>query len=248
MGGTSNRMTFNDPLAGRPFEVIVDKVVMLGTPNAGTVLADFALGFQYVRLPQLVFQPSWDATKDLTTHHMQSQFDQSWPSNISLYLFAATGGDQSWSLLNASDAVMREINVYLPPEQPGDGAVTRPSVTGRYWYRTLPKLELLSRPCFGGAVVAKASTTDLEIGAAPQDHFSMLSDPTTLTWVIGKLTGNSQFGPSFASRSAQFNEAPILAAAIPAVPPASLQIFAQTGGALATGGSQQISVESDAVQ
>jgi len=90
MGGLITRQVINDngKLTGydaddqKYFTVKVDKVVMLGTPNAGTLLADTVLAHLLGTIPNwlyhgMIMTPTWDSTKQMKRAYVRHTFNQS---------------------------------------------------------------------------------------------------------------------------------------------------------------------------
>jgi hypothetical protein len=178
---------------GKWVRIKVNKVVMLATPNAGSAIADLAVQpllsnffINFLLQSKLHWQPDWPATKDLTTHNVRDIFNGAykWPSSVQLYLLGGGGGPNSsdffglritGSALAGDQALslpLPAINMFLPPEQINDGAVTWPSLQGNYYFRTLPFLQLqqITSVSFAPAVPPKffANLDHSEILDAPE--------------------------------------------------------------------------------
>ena len=245
-----DHVQFNDPTTGKLVPIKVGKVVMLATPNAGSVAADYAVGFSLNPFKNLncgIFQPSWPATHDLTTANIRNHFNGSHPwsssSNVKLFLYAGTGGfyTLNWKLA-LGDALLQELNVLLPPEQVDDGAVPQPSVAGVFHYRTLPFLTCVSVPSFNATPTVPLAT-DQSIGAGYQDHSSMLKDWTTLDWVVSMLTGNGSAQPATMMTQAL---GPVTSGTAVQVTFAPMQLIVQDTNVLTSGSTKGITVISDA--
>jgi pimeloyl-ACP methyl ester carboxylesterase len=186
--------TVYDPADQEISTIKVNKVVMLGTPNAGSVLADAGEYF----LGGLPFWlPSWTSTKNLRTDFVQSCFNaiyNSFPSSVSLYLVGGGGGPSSANDLYAAySRFMNVQNAPLPPEQVTDGMVTWPSLQGTFYKRTLPTFEVqqfVSVPLYPAAPPKFFSLLD---------HSELKSDLLAVDWVIARLTDAAE--PSVVSPS-----------------------------------------------
>ena len=243
-----DHVQFNDPTTGKLVPIKVGKVVMLATPNAGSVAADYAVGFTLNPFKNLncgIFQPSWPATHDLTTANIRNHFNGShpWSPNVKLFLYAGTGGFYTldWKLA-AGDLILQELNVLLPAEQVDDGAVPQPSVAGVFHYRTLPFLTCVSVPSFN-ATPTVPLVTDQSIGAVYQDHSSMLKDWTTLDWVVAMLTGNGSAQPATMMTQAL---GPVTSGTAVQVTSAPMQLIVQSTKVLTSGSTIGVPVSSDA--
>jgi len=125
----------------------VDNIVMLGTPNAGTPVADIVVstGLSADFFYNLIgWEPAWASTRDLTTEHIRGTFNpayNSWPAGVKLYLVGGGGGPESASSyltdrrssIGGCPGPPPPVNILLPPEQINDGAVTWPSLQGTFF-------------------------------------------------------------------------------------------------------------------
>ena len=186
---------FRDLAAGKRFSVKVGKVIMLGTPNAGTPLAD------------IDFWPISDAVHDLTTTFISGNnganngFNASyfWPSGVSLCLYAGTGGAYSGNPLLKEGAFVLALGNGgdRAPWGVSDGAVPRPSVRGtEYLFGSSAYVNY-----FSASPVEDVTDLDITISL---DHDSLKTDPATLDWVIAILKATSS---SAAAQSAKFRPA-----------------------------------------
>ena len=107
-------------------ELGVDKVIMLGTPNAGTPLAnlfDNIVG---------IFACGANSVHDLTTHYVRDVFNPNrpWPSGVNLYLRAGTSVDAG-SCPDLKDGSWWIAFLNSPDEAVNDGAVPETSAPSR---------------------------------------------------------------------------------------------------------------------
>ncbi len=262
MGGLITRLALSgtdhidctDPVSGQTFPVKIGKVIMLGTPNAGTVAAaSMVAGSSPLKyLPSWSGVQYWDSTSDLTPLHIRGNFDSSWPSSVRLYLYAGTGGlygNELSGILALSSAFIKHFNILLPPEADDDGVVPRPSVSGTYHYRERGwPFALKTGWCFTAHPVK--DVYDLEINGTPLsglNHLDLLKDPATITWVTQMLTDASPAVaalPTSNTRPARASPAPAPASGAINSPP--MQLIENAGGTVVVGASAQISVTSDA--
>ena len=235
---------------GKWVRIKVNKVVMLATPNAGTAIADIGIDtglnsdFYYALTG---WQLAWPATKDLTTYYIQETFNGSypWPAGVKLYLLGGGGGlgSSSFTLRTGGRALagipgaLPPVNLFLPPEQVNDGAVTWPSVQGKFYKRSLPFMELQQ---FTSVSLTPSGSPSF---FADLDHFEILDAPDVATWVIGDLKG------TLLSSAIPRNNAPVnepdgsSKAGTNSLPMQQIEQFSST---LSPGRTNEIAVISDA--
>jgi len=191
MGGLITRKAmqwgfrYYHPVTGRYESIRVNKVVMLGTPNTGSPLADLAL------LNGVILWPwQWDSTQDLKTHHVRNVFnpENPWPTGSKLYLLGGGGGAASgvWRY-QVGSGLIANFNMFLQPEMVNDGAVSWTSVQGVAYRRTFPSLSLESFP----SVRWTPEVPPVFIGSL--DHDDIKQDGAVTAWVIEALRGTPVF-------------------------------------------------------
>ena len=160
----------------------VGKVIMLGTPNGGSPLADD------------LYWVSNDATRDMTTTKINGNngandgfnFGYPWPSGVSLYLYAATDSSYSrngWLMGGAVLLGGPTIGPFASPWYVNDGAVPMPSVSGTDYYQSWMPPSFLTPICnFRASPVEDYA--DYQVTGRGVDHLSLKTDPPTLNWVI----------------------------------------------------------------
>jgi alpha-tubulin suppressor-like RCC1 family protein/PKD repeat protein len=223
----SGVFTVYDPSDQKISTVRVNKVVMLGTPNAGSVLADFAeQGFGFSPF----WQPSWASTKNCTTVFVRNQFNgvyNSFPANTKLYLVGGGGGPTSDDLVyEGMSTIMNTWDplLLLTEEWVTDGAVTWPSLQGMFHKITLAPVE-----------VQLLKSIPLYPAAPPKffpylDHSGIRKDPAATSWVIARLTETvSMVSEKMVSSVAGFGASSPLEAASNSV---SVQQLESVSGAL----------------
>jgi pimeloyl-ACP methyl ester carboxylesterase len=222
---------------GKPFQIKVGKVIMLGTPNAGTPLANAAVN--------VIGDLNWDSSKDLTTTNICGHYGANdgfnstwvWPSKVSLYLFAGTDGKYSGDPRLLVGASFLGASGPSPgsPWNVNDGAVPVPSVSGIIYYGNTSIKTMQVSPV--------QNVTDYLITGRRIDHFSLVTDPATLDWVIATLKGT---GTPAAAKSAKPRPAiptPADAASTNLLP---MQPIEQISSLLSSGQVNVASVISDA--
>jgi hypothetical protein len=195
----NNDSFFLTDAVGPPIPPIkVGKVIMLGTPNGGSPLADD------------FYWASCDATRDMTTAKINGNngandgfnFSHPWPSGVSLYLYAATDSLYSgnpWLTAGGLWLGGPTVGPFASPWYVNDGAVPMPSVSGTDYYQSWSPPSFMTPICnFRASPVEDC--TDHQITGRGIDHFSLVTDPLTLDWVIATLNGT---GTSPAAKSAK---------------------------------------------
>lgn len=219
---------------GKWVTVKVDKVIMLGTPNAGSRLADAAV-LNGVPVPGWPWD--WASTRDLKTDYMRNKFNAvyKWPTGVQLYLAGGTGGVDSqsgdlfwgWTYLGAHPLLFGD-------EKVSDGAVTWPSVAGKYIERTLPFMNLKE-------VTSVSLHPKVPPAAFYLDHYQIQSSQFVADWVVsaikGAISGNSLHSLAGAKEqtSALFSDASL-----------TMQKIASSNSTVMPGDLCHISVISDA--
>ena len=230
----------------------VGKVIMLGTPNAGSPLADIPLASLW----------PWgsDAIRDLTTTNISGHpgakdgfnFNHPWPSGVSLYLYAATDGFYSQYLSLKCSAFLLSTSDPSPgsPWNVNDGEVPRPSVSGTDYYVDVVRQALLAG---GTAPLTPIKTfsaspvedcTDYQITGKGIDHVSLVHDSATLGWVIATLTGTATSATSQSVKTRPAMESTAMDA--PSTNLLGMQPIEQISSILSSGQVNATSVISDA--
>lgn len=182
MGGLIVRQLLSDAKGLPP----VSDVVMLSTPNAGSLLAD-------LKAPIAPWFEDWQSISQLTTRYVRNDFKAKWPAGDNLRLFAAGG-------TSASNFILRAGSVLLTLTSPrgdraNDGAVTLLSSRGEYivgdYSQAAGIFALLHRPTIRQAF-ADARFAARE--AVALDHSTITSDPAMRKWVARILTGETPAG------------------------------------------------------
>ena len=242
MGGLITRSAMLDgsfslvSSAGEWVRIKVNKVVMLGTPNAGASLADAAI---LNGVPLWPWQ--WESTRDLKTSNIRVQFNPShpWPSEVMLFLLGGGGGGQS------SDSSYQRGNWYIvnnsvsDAEWANDGAVSWPSVQGISYEKSK-----------SGALLVEKHTFNGRPAASPQfegslDHTQIHQESAVATWVIGALKG------TLASGLTKLSNGPVTRSNAPQLPDAGtnsllMQQIEQLSSTLLPGLANEVAVVSDA--
>ena len=216
---------------------------MLGTPNAGTVLADDANYLDYG-----FFQPSWAATKDLRTNYVRNVFNRAypWPKSVELDLIAGSGVSSTSALsLKTGSNVIKTRNDF-PSERVNDGAVPRPSVSGIYYgFKDLRAVRWQSFTATPHLDRMDVDPTDtFWTSASQQDHFSMLDDATIHSNVVKLLRGGSMLRAETRNERKADAAAVVLAGAVGEDMP--LPLLERTGQTLFSGTIAEIQVAADA--
>jgi hypothetical protein len=252
--GNSDRLTFTDMTSQQPFTILVNKVVMLATPQCGSPVADLAIALHPF---DNFLGGSWESTQDLTRFYMILDFNQAfrnWPSTVPLYLFSASGGYKavtdglpSWlgAALTAGSDYITTVNSTLGPDEIiNDGVVTGASASGVFWGlgATWPPLQSYTSVI----LTPVQSITDVGIGG-PLDHLSLLNDSKVAQWVADTVASPSarptsleRFHTSIVKSSPIKMNLTNSAASLP------MQVCEQTNSILWPGTTSQISVISDA--
>lgn len=205
MGGLIVRRAVSKMYGGSGSYPRVRKVIMLSTPNAGSIIADYARDNpNLAALADVFFKAGtkWQSTKNLQTDYVRSDFAEmcgQWPSSIKLYI---VGGDTP-SLLFSSKALqvsslLFQNSKYTPRESitgafggvrcldtENDGAVSLLSSRGEYYEQTeygasFQYTTAGSTPqAFIYSVVSHDIFSGLGFAVSPgttvNDHFNMLS-------------------------------------------------------------------------
>ncbi|MDD5199900.1 MAG: chitobiase/beta-hexosaminidase C-terminal domain-containing protein [Terrimicrobiaceae bacterium] len=194
-------IVIKDDLSGDNFTVKINKVIMLGTPNAGSPLAEFAVNHKIsAKIIQRCYQAPWASTYDLQPSNITNYFNQryKWPTAdvAELDLLAGTGGFASADIFGLKAAAFAMATWPLAAKE-NDGAVERPSVTGD---NDTPEA---NDTVFTGAIIhhhtfianPRFVLTDLSLNTSPTDHFELLKDPVIANAVVkllrGTFTGSS---------------------------------------------------------
>ncbi len=121
MGGLITRQFLTQNLKDKL--VPVDKVIMLSTPNAGSVLADV-----------FHWPLSWDSTLNLRTSYIREDFSSgvSWDYHSKLFMFAGTNPLSALDPYYSAGSAVIVANS-CPLDWINDGAVTKNSSFGRYY-------------------------------------------------------------------------------------------------------------------
>jgi len=205
----------------------VGKVIMIGTPNAGTVLADYALD-RFYRKAIFWFACDWsiaDSIHDLTIFNAR-QFHRlhDWPRDVRLYLLIGNEVPESgcWKLRKGHEIL--ESNALSAEERVSDGAVPEPSVLGVYsemrdvYGYHFPETHYEFRLPYEG--VPKRM---------PIDHLWLKQDTAAVAWIQGVLTG-SQVASVAEGRDRPLDSTPTVAET---APPSSIvddQVFVLAPG------------------
>ena len=232
--------------------VKVNTVVMLATPNAGSALADLgiSLGNSQFFYQTIGWQPSWPATRDLTTHFVRDTFNaahNSWPAGVKLYLAGGGGWLLTTELklnvggmsLAGFGGALPPVDVLLPPEQVNDGAVTWPSLQGKFHKRTLPLMQL-----------QQYTSASLPTAVAPKffstlDHSGIKTAAEATAWVIGALRGTVvSSGPAGGDGPGNGSGSP--PPPDPGTNSLTMQQFEQISATLSTGTTNVTAIISDA--
>ena len=173
----------------------VNTVIMLGTPNAGTVWADAVILANSVPLESNKFFAgtiSQAAMSQMTTTFVRNYFNQnfSWPSSVPVFVMAGTGGSNGFPLedptfgiaLQALGSILGKSS--LTPEGVNDGVVTRPSVEGEY--DSLP-LDPLNLGLQASVYLGPNNVTDIEALNQSLDHITLYSTPAPIAWITNIL-------------------------------------------------------------
>ncbi len=180
----------------------VNLVIMLGTPNAGTVYADADISSHntansYSALGAIASELSTffdgvvseTAMSQMTTSYVRRQFNQnySWPSSVPVFVMAGTGGSSGFPTENPTYGVGLEVlgaiifgSNILTPQLVNDGVVNQFSVAGQYDSSVFDP--------FGNSLVTSVdmgpyNLTDQAALNVYLDHLTLLSSPSATNWV-----------------------------------------------------------------
>jgi hypothetical protein len=192
----SNKLTLPIMLEGadRYVEVRVDKVIMLGTPNAGTIVADAAI--ELPLLPEVVSFVKCgnpllpNSVSNLTTHYVRDIFNPNhpWPTGVKLFLRAGTAVDGSncWFFPVLSRLIqVLNSSLFSSEEFINDGVVPEPSVRGVYHRRRFT----FAFPPFVVEAVPSFDATATGCDTVPLDHLRLKQDDGTVAWIVSVLKG-----------------------------------------------------------
>ncbi len=264
MGGLIVRRAMNNhsyitcPVDGANQNIPVKQVVMLGTPNAGTVLSDIGKEHMWFRwVPGFGIgsagivgftHPEWDSSANLTTDYILNHFNASyvWPSSVPCFRMAGTGGMNSTDsgLRRSSEQMVMHVGD-IEPEMVVDGAVSRPSVSGQYY---TDKTNFIQSQLW--AVDARHDATDVQAAGLALDHYDLTSFWKVQEWVVkilqtGAMPSGGLMAMSFASGNiGSFSNLSGTVSTFSETLPTSQ--FDERVGSLAQGGSTSLVVASDA--
>jgi len=188
----------------------VGKVVMLGTPNCGSKVADYGFQPGVGGLLLDILSMRWTSTSNLQTFAMTGHYNPShpWPS-VPLYLCSAgnsayvigklwppTAWNGGWDLCPLGEVAIGDMNKLngtgSTDERINDGVVTKPSVNGVYWTRVhwtydecLPPFQP-PYPVTSVALNPVQSITDTDLGKS-LDHFFLMKDSSVADWIVKTL-------------------------------------------------------------
>ena len=205
--GSDDRLSFYDSALNQGFTVKFGKVIMLATPQCGTIVADASLGtipLDGIRDigPELgdLLKNTWGSTHDLSRSFVRNTFNskyRNWPSSVYLYLFSASGPNAySDRDLIAGYTFINAYNALLPPDETGnDGCVTIASAAGVYWQwgANFPFL----RSYTSVNLNAIQSVTDWLIAGQALDHRSLLTNVYVANWVVNTLANPNPTATNF---------------------------------------------------
>jgi len=185
MGGLIIRQFLNDYKEFRPR---VGRVFMIGTPNAGTVLAD-ALETLDTSILNLIQKATWPSSAELTKYYVTNLMAPAFPQDVELYLLAGTR-----SLARDLDAVQQWFRLTGPiialdslsaeEERENDALVPRASVGGEYWRLTgaIPSPDFpYFHPVYEYGRCFDA--TPEEFALTIRNHAALLQDPCIAAWI-----------------------------------------------------------------
>ncbi|MEX2579245.1 MAG: MBG domain-containing protein [Verrucomicrobiales bacterium] len=180
MGGLIVRQMLHDDRNQKTLPRVGD-VFMLSTPNAGTLVADYAAPFTD-------WTQDWQTNRDLRTAHIRRTFapSVSWPesaeSGAGIRLFIAGGTRAGGLLYDVGSLIIKSHS--LPGGRENDGAVPLLSSRGHWLaYRSLLDSAPTMFTSFGVPEFA------LLPQSVPFNHTEIKEDPAVLGWIEGILRG-----------------------------------------------------------
>ena len=170
-GGVFSRAYIHRQNSEWPTDPRVEKLVTLGSPHCGTILAD--LGHWPFGVAGTA---NASATWSVTTGYMRDVFNVIYGDLVppaTFYLFGGTGGNSGWFKLTWP------FLFYFPwgTFNPNDGVITAASAEGTAWWpvsREPPKWKQVQQ--VGGVLIER-----------PDDHTGLRTDPVTLSIVRDAL-------------------------------------------------------------
>ncbi len=275
MGGLFTRGALGNydhiPLANPSFTLKVGKVVMLGTPNCGSKVADYGFQVGGGGLLMDILHMHWASTTNLQTSEMTGHYNPShpWPS-VPLYLFSAgnsayvIGKGLSWNgqpdpcpLGGVAIGDMNVWdNVWETDERINDGLVTKPSVNGTFWAwgSQWPWLHSVKSVKFSPVQTSGAcntpnpvqSITDADLGKS-LDHFFLMKDSAVVSWITNTLLNPASTPTSIQTTTlAGTTSAKTLVAAEATQQSTPMQPFESLAGTVTKGAVLALPVTSDA--
>jgi hypothetical protein len=254
MGGLILRCALNgqdhfafEDQQGQSFSVKIGNVVMLATPNCGSVFADIVIGGidpLVLAITQSLGIKDWASFRDLRLSYVVPTFNSSyhWPTSVPLFQMSATGGGYKKNTAPQymiTGGIIIDLNLALGFEESvNDGLVTQASVNGAYW-----SLKFAYPPLQRTVSVSMVqSVTDIQETGQYCDHSSVTENDTVFQWVTAQLTGTPFQPPTSTQASVVLRELAALSQSTPAQP----QLLANINNVLNAGATAQVAVISDA--